>query len=186
MSPRAEATHTTLAELLPLEDKTVSSFEMSSDMGEEGLLILEIFRPRPDMAELVIAGRTQRLLVEPHRITQLSGGTVLEEPLQKGHEFTGPFGRTTIVDDDVRVELPAGKFEHCLTTVEESQRPAKRAVSTYCRGVGLAHLVVETFGEDAVRLETRLTSHGPRFDVHDDASQAPDTPPADTASAPSE
>ena len=152
----------------------MSSFEMSSDLGDEGLVILEIFRPRPDMAELTIAGRTQRLAIAPSRVSQLTGGIVLEEPLQKGHTFTGSFGPTTIVDTNVRVELPAGTFERCLTTVEESTRPPKRATSTYCPQIGLSHLVVETFGEEAIRLETKLRHHGPRVDL---SAEDPVLPP---------
>lgn len=158
----------TLHELLPLKDKTVSSFEMSSDLSETGLLVLEIFRPREELAELTIAGSTTRLLVDEQRITLATGGTLLQTPLRVGATFMGSFGTTTITHVNATVELPIGTLKHCLTTVEEATRPPKRSESTYCPGIGLAHLVVESFGsQDAGRVETRLTDHGPRYDVRE-------------------
>lgn len=157
----------TLKELLPLQDKTVSNFETESDLGDKGVLVLEIFRPRPEMAELKIAGTVRRLHVEEHRISHATGGILLEEPLEKGHSFEGSFGTTTITEVNHQLDLPAGHFEQCLVTVEESIHPPKRSTSTYCRDVGLVRLEIESFaGEGAGRLETRLIHHGPRVNVH--------------------
>lgn len=170
-APEAELPPPTLSELLPLVDGTVSNFATESDLGDTGVLVLEIFRPRPEMAELKIAGTVRRLIVAKNRISQSTGGTLLEEPLQVGHTFEGSFGTTKITSVAARVELPAGTFEQCLVTVEESTRPPKRATSTYCRNVGLVSLVIESFGgDDAGRLETRLLHHGRRVNVHDPAS----------------
>jgi hypothetical protein len=170
LEPQVQTPPPTLSELLPLKDKTVSSFEMTSDLGEEGMLVLEIFRPRERLVELIIAGRAQRLLIEDTRVSLTSGGILLEEPLEPGHSFQGAFGVTTIVETDATVQVPAGKFERCLTTLEESTRPAKRAQSTYCPQVGLVEMAVETFGEDATILKTRLLNHGPRVDIRDESS----------------
>src|SRR5690606_20653753 len=68
---------------LPLKDRTVSSFEVDTDLGDHGMLVLEIYRPRPELAELVIAGRVQRLAVEDNRISQVTGGILLETPLRE-------------------------------------------------------------------------------------------------------
>lgn len=164
----------TLQELLPLKDKTVSNFQTESDLGDKGVLVLEIFRPRPEMAELKIAGTVRRLQVDAHRISHMTGGVLLEEPLEKGHSFQGSFGITTITEVDHQLELPAGHFEQCLVTVEESTQPPKRSTSTYCRDVGLVRLEIESFaGEGAGRLETRLIHHGPRVNVHQSETLAP-------------
>jgi len=167
-APKANLDPPTLSELLPLKDRTVSSFETSSDLGDKGLLVLEIFRPRPEVAELRIAGRTQRLRVEATKVSHAAGGVLLEEPLEVGHQFRGSFGETSITEVNTTVTLPAGELKGCLVTVEESTRPPKRATSTYCRGVGLSKMVIEVFGgEGAGRLETRLTDHAPRVDFRE-------------------
>jgi len=149
-------------EYLPLRDATVSQFEMTTDGGAPGMFVLEISRPRDGLAELRIAGHVQRLHLEPTRIVHATGGTLLEEPLRVGHHFRGAFGEVTITDMQRTIEVPAGRFEQCLVTVEESTAPARRATSVYCKGVGLVALTVEAFGAEGGLLENRLTQHGPR------------------------
>jgi hypothetical protein len=166
-----------LHEFLPLKDKTVSSFELSTDLGDEGILVLEIFRPRPDLAELKIAGRVQRLTVEDNRISQATGGILLETPLEKGHSFQGSFGRVVIQEVNQLVEVPAGTFAACLTTVEESVKPPKRATTTFCPGIGMVQMKVESFAADGVGMvETRLTQHGPRVEIPQKHSGRGSTP----------
>jgi hypothetical protein len=152
-------------QMLPLTDRTVSNFNMSTDIGDQGILVLEIFRPRPELAELKIAGRIQRLAIEETRISQTTGGILLEEPLTQGRTFKGAFGTVTITETNQLVTVPAGTYAGCLTTVEESRDPPKRAVSTYCPGIGLVMLEVESFGEDSALVRTELTYHGPRVDL---------------------
>src|SRR5690606_2729392 len=126
---------------------------------------LEIFRPRPELAELKIAGRIQRLAVESTRISQATGGILLEEPLKKGRSFKGAFGTVTITETDQLVKVPAGTYAGCLTTVEESQDPPKRSTSIFCPGIGLVLMEVESFGADSALVRTELTYHGPRIDL---------------------
>lgn len=168
-APKSKGPPPTLTELLPLKDKTVSSFRTESDLGEQGILMLEIFRPRQDLAELSIAGRIQRLHVTPTRISHAAGGILLQEPLQTGATFHGSFGEVTITETNAPFTVPAGAFQGCLTTVEESSRPPKRATSVYCPLVGLTQMVLESFGEDSGRLETSLTHHGERVDLDNGA-----------------
>lgn len=149
--------------LLPLEHDTVFSYETSTDTGLEGLMVLQIRRPRPDLAELDVAGRVQRLDLAPTGILHASGGYVLKDPIEKDASFPGAFGEVRITEVGKQVKVPAGTFEGCVVTVEESSQPFKRARSTYCPGVGLVAFVVEGSGEaDVSRVETRLKSHGPR------------------------
>ena len=153
-----------LHQMLPLKDQTVSNFRMTTDLGDEGILVLEIYRPRPELAELRIAGRAQRLAIEDNRISQTTGGILLETPLKKGHAFIGSFGTVTISETGQLVTVPAGTYSGCLTTVEESTRPPKRSTSTYCPGIGLVLMEVESFGESAGLVRTELSYHGPRVE----------------------
>jgi hypothetical protein len=162
---KAKAPPAKIEQVFPLKDKTVSNFNMSTDLGDEGILVLEIFRPRPELAELKIAGRVQRLAVEDNRISQASGGILLEAPLTKGRTFKGPFGTVTVAETNQLIKVPAGAFSGCLTTVEESTTPPKRSTSTYCPGVGLVKMQVESFGEGAGLVATELTYHGPRVEL---------------------
>ncbi len=156
----------TLAEILPLEDATVSSFVTRTDAGDEGILILEIFRPRPNLVELQIAGHVQRLLLEGGAVQHATGGVLLSEPLEAGRTFRGSFGEVRIDAVDVEVQVPLGTLKRCVLTTEESQNPPKRAETAFCSGVGLTRMVVEAEGDAAVlRIETELQSHGPRVDL---------------------
>jgi hypothetical protein len=155
-----------LHSFLPLKDRTVSSFEVTTDLGDKGILVLEIFRPRPELAELKIAGRVQRLTVEDNRISQATGGILLETPLEEGHSFKGSFGTVVIQKMDQVIEVPAGTYGGCLTTVEESTTPPKRSTSIYCPGIGLVAMTVESFdAEGPGEVSTRLTHHGPRVEI---------------------
>jgi hypothetical protein len=152
--------------LLPLEHDTVFSYLTSNDAGEQGMMVLQVRRPRPDLAELDVAGRVQRLDVAPGSVMHAGGGYLLKDPIVEGATFRGAFGDVRIAVVGHTVEVPAGKFEGCVVTLEESAQPFKRAESTYCPEVGLVALVVEASGEDdALRVETRLKSHGPRVQL---------------------
>lgn len=163
-SPVVEEKPHELHQMLPLKDRTISHFQISTDLGDEGVLILEIYRPRPELAELKIAGRVQRLAIEDNRISQTTGGILLETPLEKGHTFIGSFGTVTITETNQLVKTKAGTHGGCLTTVEESKTPPKRSKSTYCPGIGLVMMEVESFGESAGLVRTELTYHGPRVE----------------------
>lgn len=162
-APRAAPQVGALDEYLPLRHDTIAQFETLLDGGAPGMFVLEISRPRPDLAELRIAGRVQRLYLEPGRVRHASGGSLLEEPLTVGHRFRGSFGEVTISEIDGSIQVPAGPYEHCLVTIEEAIQPPRRATSVYCKSVGLVALTVETFGDGAQLLENRLVQHGPRF-----------------------
>ena len=152
--------------LLPLEHDTVFSYETETDAGEVGLMILQIRRPRSDLAELDVAGRVQRLDIDATSVMHASGGYLLKDPIRAGATFQGSFGLVTILETGQQVHLPAGTFDDCVLTREQSERPFKRADSTYCLGVGLVSLVVEASGDaDVLRVETRLKSHGPRVSL---------------------
>jgi hypothetical protein len=161
-SPTARSA-SALEQYLPLRHDTISQFEMVTDGGEPGMFVLEISRPRDNLAELRIAGHVQRLELTPTRIVHATGGTLLEEPLTVGHHFRGAFGEVTITDLHHSIDVPAGHFEQCLVTVEESTTAPRRATSVYCPEVGLVALTVESFGAEAGLVENKLMQHAPRY-----------------------
>jgi len=164
--PAEPTTPPALSELLPLADRTVSTFRTRTDLGDEGLLTLEYYRPRPELAQIEIAGRIQRLRVTAQQVEHATGGFLLRTPLEVGRTFKGAFGQVRIEQVNLVTEVPAGKLTRCLLTVEESLNPAKRAETTFCPGIGVAKMVVEATGDaEVLRLETELLSHGPRVDL---------------------
>jgi hypothetical protein len=65
---------------------------------------------------------------------------------------------------DRAVTTPAGKFQHCLETLEESAE--KRATTVFCPDVGMVLLEVEGLTAEALGKETaRLRAYGPKIDV---------------------
>ncbi len=156
-----------IARYLPLEDGTVASFETTTEPGgERGLLVLEIRRPSPTIAELVVAGRARRLNVSEHAVAHLAGGFLLREPLAPGAEWHGDFGHVRLTRTAQRVTVGAGTFQDCVETVEElaTREGEKRTTTLFCPGVGIT--VRETEAEQgAVRQSERmaLKSYGPKF-----------------------
>jgi hypothetical protein len=167
-APPPKPTPTALNRILPLEDATVFSYDtVTEPSGERGLLILEIRRPRPDMAELVVAGRTRRLVVNAHDIAHATGGYFLKEPLTVGATYKGDFGTVRITAVDKAVTLPAGAYSGCLETTEEvvSADGEKRTVTLFCPGVGITQRETEAEQEGMrATVRIRLKSFGPRFD----------------------
>jgi hypothetical protein len=156
-----------LARYLPLEDGTVASFDTSTEPdGERGLLVLEIRRPTPGTAELVVAGRGRRLSVSEHAVAHATGGFLLREPLAAGQEWHGDFGHVRLTRTGQSVTVGAGTFEDCVETVEElaTREGQKRTTTLFCPGVGIT--VRETEAEQGpVHQSERMTlkSYGPKF-----------------------
>jgi hypothetical protein len=167
-APPKKLATTELNRLMPLEDATVFSYDtVTEPSGERGLLILEIRRPRPDMAELIVAGRTRRLIVNAHDIAHATGGYLLKQPLTVGATYKGDFGNVRVTGVDKSVTLPAGAYTGCLETTEEavSNEGEKRTVTLFCPGVGIAQRETEAEQEGMSATERiSLKSFGPRFD----------------------
>jgi hypothetical protein len=156
---------------LPLEHDTVFSYETSVEPdGVRGLLVLEVKRRRPELAELVVAGRAQRMNVSERAVELVTGGALLRAPLAEGASWRGDFGRVRVTSVTRSVTVPAGSFRDCVETIEEmtSSEGTKRTTTAFCPGVGIAlrETEVEQDGQHATeRIE--LKSYGKRF--------APDT-----------
>ncbi len=156
-----------VARYLPLEHDTVYSYETHMEPGgDRGLLILEIRRHRPELAELVVAGRAQRLNVSATSIELVTGGALLREPLSLGASWRGDFGRVRVTNVSRSVTVPAGTFSDCLETIEEmtSAEGTKRTSTVFCPGVGIALRETEVEQEGAQATDRiELKSFGKRF-----------------------
>jgi hypothetical protein len=168
-SSGAPTAATGIARYLPLEDGTVFSYETSTEPPTEpGLLILEVRRPRPGTAELVVAGRARRLNVTTTAVAHAAGGFLLREPLTVDASWHGDFGRVRVTRVDLPVTVGAGAFTGCVETVEEltTREGQKRTTTAFCPGVGIA--LRETEAEQgATRQSERiaLKSFGKKFDA---------------------
>ena len=156
-----------LAAYLPLADATVFSYATTTEpAGEQGLLVLEIRRPRAEVVELVVAGRVRRMNVTAQGIAHVTGGFLLRAPLAVGENWQGDFGHVRVTSIDRKVVVPAGRFEGCVETVEEMTTNAgtKRTTTAYCPGIGIAlrETEAEQEGERAVE-RIALKSYGKRF-----------------------
>jgi hypothetical protein len=171
-APPAEASKSPvlsqLAQYLPLQHNTVFSYESYiEDTNERGLVVFEIARPRPELAELSIAGQVRkRYYFEPGGVRSGQGGYLLKAPLALNAEWTGDDGKVRVTSVNQSVDVPAGKFSGCIQTVEQAQLGAARRTTTtvFCPGVGITTLQIEGEQEGTSVLQRlRLKSFGPRF-----------------------
>jgi hypothetical protein len=162
---------------LPLESGTVMAYDtIDEETGEKGMVVLRIDRPRPERAELSDSGRVQRFEISEDGVSHITGGYLLKLPLAQGAEFRGRFGRVKITRTDLGVEVPAGKFESCIETVEQNAAATKRATTVFCPHVGMVSLQVEgTVEGEYARIGFVLRSHGPAVDIGAIAPEPDDT-----------
>src|SRR5258706_16150995 len=80
-----------LSRYAPFENNTVFSYETYiEDTNEHGLLVFEISRPRPELAELSVAGKVRkRYYFEPGGVRSGQGGYLLKAPLAANAEWQG-------------------------------------------------------------------------------------------------
>jgi hypothetical protein len=160
---------TELERYLPLEDGTVFSYDTKSeDDGGHGLLIVQISRPRKGRADLRMGGRTERLELRPDGIAYLEGGYLLKGPISSSTTWRSKTGTVHVANTDEKVTVPAGEFNGCLRTVEETREPGveRTVTSIYCPHVGLVSLAVEGASDVGHQRETAvLKSFGPRVDL---------------------
>ena len=159
---------TELTRYLPLENDTVFSYETYiEDTNERGIAVFEIKRPRPELAELSIAGQVRkRYYFEPAGVRSSKGGYLLKSPLSLNSEWTGDDGKVKVTSVSQSVDVPAGKFSGCLQTVEQAQlgSATRKTTTVFCPGVGITVLEIEA-QQDATSVLQRLTlkSFGARF-----------------------
>ncbi len=159
---------TDVTKYLPLEDGTVFSYDTRSSEGTTGILIVQISRPRPGRVDLRTGARTERLLLDPVGIAYEEGGYLLKPPFTLGSSWPGRAGRVHVAAVDESESVPAGRFEGCVRTIEETQdtTSTKSVTSVYCPHVGLVSIDVVGATTDGQERETAvLKSFGPRVDV---------------------
>lgn len=165
-APRSAAADQVLAsEWLPLEDNSVLDFETSVEgTQEKGRLVMQVRRMHGNLVELNVAGKVRRLELKPDGVSIATGGWLLKTPFTVGSSFPGLSGRVVVVSVDRTVNVPAGHFAQCIETEESTATAVTR--TDFCRGVGIARLVVEGQMNGQPRRETaELRFHGPRIDL---------------------
>jgi hypothetical protein len=170
-APKAETPSAPLSELtryVPFENNTVLSYETYiEDTNERGIMVFEISRPRPELAELRVAGQVRkRYYFEAGGVRSAQGGYLLKAPLSANAEWQGDDGHVKVTSINQTVTVPAGTFAGCIQTVEEAKLAAATRTTTtvFCPGVGITTLQIE--GEQdgtSVLQRISLKSFGPRF-----------------------
>ncbi|MES1173764.1 MAG: hypothetical protein ABUL62_05495 [Myxococcales bacterium] len=167
-APASAAPVTDLTRLIPLTDNTVFSYETYiEDTNEHGIAVFEIKRPRPELAELSVAGQVRkRYYFEAGGVRSGHGGYLLKLPLTLNAQWTGDDGQVKVTAVDQSIDVPAGKFSGCLQTIEQAQLGAatRKTTTVFCPGVGITTLEIEA-NEGGVSVLQRLSlkSFGPRF-----------------------
>jgi hypothetical protein len=151
-----------------LENDTVLSYETYiEDTNERGIAVFEIKRPRPELAELSLAGQVRkRYYFEPAGVRSSQGGYLLKSPLALNAEWTGDDGKVKVTRVNMNVDVPAGKFSGCLQTVEDAKLGAatRKTTTVFCPGVGITVLEIDAEQEGmSVLQRLSLKAYGPRF-----------------------
>jgi hypothetical protein len=170
---------TEVSRFLPLEDGTVFSYDTATeDSTAKGILIVQISRPRSGRVDLRMGAHTERLEFVPGGVAYVEGGFLLKAPLEQGRSWKGRSGTVRVASVDEHANVPAGPFDGCVRTVEETPDAAssKTVTSVYCPHVGLVSVDVEAATNEGHQRETAvLKSFGPRVDV----TAEPVTTPSD-------
>lgn len=153
---------------LPLIDNSVLSFETEVEGSpEKGLLVMQVRRPRLNVAELRIGSKVHRLDLLREGVRAIEGGWLLKLPLDVGATFAGKYGTVKVTHVNRTVKVPAGTFEGCVETEETTG--SSRTLTRYCPTIGIAELEIESLSADAPAREVaRLKSHGALVDLGQD------------------
>ena len=157
-----------LTRFLPLENDTVFSYATYiEETNERGLAVFEIKRPRPELAELSLAGQVRkRYYFEPGGVRSSQGGYLLKLPLEQNAEWRGDDGIVKVTNVNLSVDVPAGKFSGCVQTVEDARLGAatRKTTTVFCPGVGITVLEINAEQEGmSVLQRLSLKAFGPRF-----------------------
>ncbi|MBN2191613.1 MAG: hypothetical protein JW751_02255 [Polyangiaceae bacterium] len=166
-APAPPAAPAEYAPYAPLADGNVLSYVTESDQSSErGLVVLQVRRPHSGLVELDDGGHVERLYLEPDGLRYAAGGHWLKLPLQVGACWAGRAGEVCITSIDDTVEVPAGSFSGCLSTIEAASGggPETRTRTVFCRDVGMVLLEVERRSDgEVVRERALLRYYGPRI-----------------------
>jgi hypothetical protein len=166
------ATSGTEAErFFPLVHGHIWQYETRNAEGEKGVLLLRAHRIDARHGEL----RTQ---TGARRIEYMDEGVglagraayILKTPLASGTTWTGEHGgKTRIVDTNTHVDVPAGRFSGCITTIENESAAELtfRYTTVFCPDVGITLLAVQA---DVAYERAELRSYGPPVSIGPDGN----------------
>ena len=161
-----------LARFLPLRNHTVFAYQVQNeDTGETGLLVMQVRHRETGLVELLVGGTRQWLQPTESAVRHTSGGSLLRMPLTEGSSWKGPSGVVKLRALGRRVDVPAGSFQNCIETEEDSTMgdSTQRIVTSYCPDIGITRLEVETTVSNSYRREVaELQSWGPMLDFGED------------------
>jgi hypothetical protein len=168
--PPAPTSGTPLELLFPLMDGYTYTYVAETVHGEEDLLA-RATRIGPFRGSLHFPSGTKDFEYRPDGVVLYSREWgpvyVLKMPIQKGNQWKGEHGgMVEIIDVDAPVDVPAGRFDGCVKTLETrgGDRPVK-VQTTYCPGRGIVELAAAS-GRDMERAV--LKSYGPPVDIGPD------------------
>ncbi len=166
-APTESAPAGSVERYLPLRADTVLAYDTyQENTGERGVLMMHVRRPRLGSVELDVGGRVQRLMLEQAGVRLVTGGWLLKAPIAPGARFKGQFGEVSITNVNASVKVPAGSFDGCIETVEQSPNAQRKVTTVFCPDVGITVLEVEgAIGDDYGRERAELRSHGQRVDL---------------------
>ena len=151
----------------PLQHDTVYQYGTQNRNGVPGVLVMQVQRDG-NAATLTTAGKVQQLEIRPEGIYNQEGFYLLRLPLEPGHSWRGKHGPVEITEANARVQVEAGHFADCLSTIETAGSGAERrtVTTTFCPNVGIVRLLVEAQTEAGVERErAELRYFGPKIDV---------------------
>nr|QVV57676.1 hypothetical protein [Myxococcales bacterium] len=165
------ATSGTEAErFFPLAHGYIWQYATSSDEGDKGVLLIRAHRTDALHGELRTSGGARRIEYLPEGVG-LAGRAayILKTPLAPGVTWTGEHGgRTRIVDTNMALTVPAGRFSGCIMTVEDTaEQPPFRYTTVFCPDVGITMLSVQA---DAAEARAELRSYGPPVNIGPDGN----------------
>jgi hypothetical protein len=165
------ASSSRLERYFPLVDGQLYHYVTTNDLGEQGLLVARVHRESETRGELRLPSGTRRFEYVPEGVllVRSTGERVplLVTPLLVGASWRGEHGGiTSVAAIDVSVEVPAGRFFPCITTVEDRRGDVSaRYATTFCEGVGITVLEVQS-GANLEKAE--LKSVGPPVEIGDE------------------
>ena len=116
----------------------------TDDRGETGMLVANAARTDATHGSLRVGDATQRFVYDPRGVARDGGAYLLKLPLAVGTAWSGEHGgETRITQVDLSVTVLAGSYGSCVETTEDVV-PEAHYRSTYCPGVGLVSLEVDT------------------------------------------
>jgi hypothetical protein len=137
-----------VARYLPLKDGWQWAYDVQDEGGNRGMFVTRARRLGPSRFSFGTASSSRVLVARGDGIVrEETQAYVLKVPLAAGKSWPGNNGALVTVNAvDRVVDVPAGRFVGCVTTVEvlgAAESPERRVSTTYCPDVGVTELLVE-------------------------------------------